>query len=376
VTDDDFIAPADPKAGYLAQRAAIDAAIARVLEGGRYVLGPEVDSFERAFASFLGVSAAVGVASGTDALVLALRALALGPQDFVATVSHTAVATVAAIELAGVRPVLVDIDPSSMTMDPTSLERAFAAPPGRIAVVLPVHLYGQAADLDAIGALARRHGARVVEDCAQCHGAMLGGRRLGGRGDIAAFSFYPTKNLGALGDAGMVATDDEALARRVRELREYGWRERYVSDSPGTNSRLDPLQAAVLGVKLARLDADNALRRAIAGRYDEGLAGTALALPSRRAGADHVYHQYVVRHAARQSLRAALERRRIGTLIHYPVPVHLQPAYRGRIAAAPGGLAESERAASEVLSLPIYPELDLGAVDRVISALRDIARAA
>jgi dTDP-4-amino-4,6-dideoxygalactose transaminase len=368
VTDDNFIPQTDPKAGYLARRAAIDAAIARVLASGRYILGPEVEAFERAFASFLGVRAAVGVASGTDALVLALRALGAGAEDYVATVSHTAVATVAAIELAGARPLLIDIDPATMTMDPASLERAFAAPPGRIAVVLPVHLYGQAADLDAIGALARRHGARVLEDCAQCHGARLDGRRLGSFGDAAAFSFYPTKNLGALGDAGMVATGDEALAQRVREFREYGWRDRYVSAVPGDNSRLDPLQAAVLSVKLATLDADNGRRQAIAARYDAGLAGTALTLPARRS--DHVFHQYAVRHRARDAVRAALEARRIGTLVHYPVPVHLQPAYRGRLAVAPGGLPESERAAAEVLSLPIYPELEPAAVDCVIAALR------
>ena len=371
MTDDDAIPQTDPKAGYLAQRAAIDAAVARVLASGRYVLGPEVDSFERAFSSFLGVRAAVGVASGTDALVLALRALGVASEDYVATVSHTAVATVAAIELAGARPLLVDIDPATMAMDPSSLERAFAAPPGRIAVVLPVHLYGQAADLHGICALARRHGARVLEDCAQCHGARLDGQRLGSVGDAAAFSFYPTKNLGAMGDAGLVATDDEALARRVRELREYGWREGYVSAVPGANSRLDPLQAAVLSVKLAALDADNARRRAIAARYDAGLAGTALTLPVRRF--DHVCHQYVVRHRARDAVRAALEVRRIGTLVHYPVPAHLQPAYRGRLAVAPGGLPESERAAAEVLSLPIYPELRPDAVDRVIAALREIA---
>ncbi|HUB95806.1 MAG TPA: DegT/DnrJ/EryC1/StrS family aminotransferase [Stellaceae bacterium] len=373
--DGGFIAPANPRASYLAQREAIDAAIARVLDGGSYILGPEVEAFERAFASFIGVRAAIGVANGTDALVLALRALGVGPQDYVATVSHTAVATVAAIELAGARPLLVDID-ATMTMDPKSLERAFLTPPGRIAAVLPVHLYGHAADLEGIGALARRFGARVVEDCAQSHGATLGFCRLGGWGDIAAFSFYPTKNLGALGDGGAVVTDDEELAARVRMLREYGWRERHLSEMPGLNSRLDPLQAAILGVKLARLDADAARRRAIAARYDHGLAAAArLTLPSRRPGTAPVFHQYVVRHPERDSLRAALARRQVGTLVHYPVPVHLQPAYRGRLALAPGGLAESERAAAEVLSLPIYPELEPDAVERVIAAICDFVAA-
>jgi dTDP-4-amino-4,6-dideoxygalactose transaminase len=352
-----FIPQADPRAGYRAHKAELDAAIARVLEGGAYILGPEVEAFERAFAAYIGVGHGIGVASGTDALILALRALELSPGDYVATVSHTAVATVAAIELAGARPLLVDIDPRTMTLDAGALARAFAAPPGRIAAIVPVHLYGQAADLDAILPLARRHDARIVEDCAQAHGAMLGGRRLGSLGDIAAFSFYPTKNLGGIGDGGMVVTGDGALARRVRALREYGWRERYVSDTASTNSRLDPLQAAILGVKLAHLEADNAHRQEIAARYDAALAGAALTLPARRPGGTHVFHQYVVRHDRRDALRDALRGRGVGTLVHYPVPVHLQPAYRGRIAVAPDGLGESERAAATVLSLPVFPEL-------------------
>jgi len=364
----------DPKAGYLAARDAIDAAIARVLTGGAYILGPEVENFERDFAAFIGCRHAVGVASGTDALVLALRALAPAADDYVATASHTAVATVAAIELAGARPLLVDIEQSTMTLDPAALERALAQAPGRVVAIVPVHLYGQAADLDTIVAVARRHGARIVEDCAQCHGAMLGHKRLGSIGDMAAFSFYPTKNLGAIGDGGMVVTNDDALAERVASLRQYGWRERYVSDIPGFNSRLDALQAAILGVKLGRLDADNARRQAIAARYDAALAASGLALPVRRAGATHVFHQYVVRHPRRDELREALRRRAIGTLVHYPVPVHAQAAYRGRVAIGPDGLGESERAAREVLSLPIYPELAADAVERVAAALGDIAQ--
>jgi dTDP-4-amino-4,6-dideoxygalactose transaminase len=374
MTDDDFIAPADPRAGIFAHRAAIDAAIARVLDSRAYILGPEVETFERAFAAFIGCRHAVGVASGTDALVLALKALELGPDDYVATVSHTAVATVAAIELAGARPLLVDVDPATLTLDPAALARAFAAHPGRIAAIVPVHLYGQAADLDAILALARQHGARIVEDCAQCHGARLGERRLGSFGDLAAFSFYPTKNLGAVGDGGLVATDDPGLAARVASLRQYGWGERYVSDRPGVNSRLDPLQAAILGVRLAHLDEDNARRAALAARYDAGLAASGLALPARRAGASHVFHQYVVRHEARDALRASLAARGVGTLVHYPVPVHAQPAYRGRVALAPGGLAESERAAATVLSLPIYPELGADRADRVVASLNAAVR--
>ncbi|HXQ50247.1 MAG TPA: DegT/DnrJ/EryC1/StrS family aminotransferase [Stellaceae bacterium] len=371
---DDFIPQTDPRASYLEQRAAIDAAVARVLAGGSYILGPEVEAFERAFAAYIGCRRAIGVASGTDALTVALRALSLGPEDYVATVSHTAVATVAAIELAGARPLLVDIDPAAMTLDPAALARAFAAPPGRIAAIVPVHLYGQAADLDAILALARRHGARVVEDCAQCHGATLGERRLGTFGDLAIFSFYPTKNLGAFGDAGMVVTNDEALAAKVAALRQYGWGDRYVSDVPGLNSRLDPIQAAILAVKLERLDADNARRQAIAARYDEGLAGAGLALPAQRAGASHVFHQYVVRHSRRDALREALRARGVGTLVHYPVPVHAQAAYRGRIAVAQGGLGESERAAAQVLSLPIFPALGAARADRVVAMIDESLR--
>jgi dTDP-4-amino-4,6-dideoxygalactose transaminase len=245
-----------------------------------------------------------------------------------------------------------------------------AAPPGRIAAIIPVHLYGQPADLAAIAELARRHGARIIEDCAQCHGALFAERRAGSFGDLAAFSFYPTKNLGAFGDGGMVVTSDHHLAERLRELREYGWRERYVSHIAGTNSRLDELQAAALRVKLAALDADNARRVAIADAYDAGLSGLPLALPARRAGASHVFHQYVVRAAERDALRDALRRHGIGTNIHYPVPVHLQPAYRGRVALDSRGLRESERAAREVLSLPMFPQLDDEASARVIAGLR------
>jgi dTDP-4-amino-4,6-dideoxygalactose transaminase len=369
----DAIPQTDPRAAYLALRDAIDAAMARVALGGRYILGEEVAGFEREFAAYIGVRHGIGVASGTDALVLALRAIGIGANDHVATVAHTAVATVAAIELAGARPLLVDIDPLTYTLDPAALARALASPPGRIAAIIPVHLYGQPADLDAILALARRHDARVIEDCAQCHGAGLQGRRAGSVGDLAAFSFYPTKNLGALGDGGMVVTGDDALAERVRELREYGWRQRYVSALPGLNSRLDELQAAVLRVKLGALERDNACRAAIAEAYDRGLAGLPLTLPARRAETTHVFHQYVVRSPGRDALRAALGDRAIGANIHYPVPVHRQPAYAGRLAIGPSGLGETERAAREVLSLPIYPQLADAAVERVIAAVRECA---
>jgi dTDP-4-amino-4,6-dideoxygalactose transaminase len=365
----------DPRAGYLEQQAEIDAAISRVLASGWYILGGEVEAFETAFASWLGVAHAVGVGSGTDAIELALRACGIGAGDLVFTVSHTAVATVAAIERAGAVPVLVDVEPGRFAMDPAALEAALRRPPlGRPAAILPVHLYGEPAELAAIIELARAYGLRVIEDCAQSHGALYRGRPTGSFGDIACFSFYPTKNLGALGDAGITATDDAGLATALREIREYGWRERYVSAIAGINSRLDPIQAAILGVKLPRLGADNTRRQAIAARYDDGLAGLPLALPCRRADTAHVYHQYVVRSPARDPLREYLRAAAIGTGIHYPAPVHVQPAYRGRLAEYPAGLPETTRVAGEILSLPMYPQLADNAVDRVIAEIRRFFR--
>jgi dTDP-4-amino-4,6-dideoxygalactose transaminase len=365
------IPQSDPGAAYRAQRSEIDAAIARVLARGWYILGEEVTAFEHDFAQYIGTKHAIGVANGTDALVLALKALDLSGDDYVVTVAHTAVATVAAIELAGARPLLVDIEPRGYAMDPAALARVLRAPPGRIGAIIPVHLYGQAADLAAILPLAREHGIPIIEDCAQCHGAHFGQKRLGTFGDLGCFSLYPTKNLGALGDGGIVVTTDDALAERLRALREYGWRTRYISDIPGMNSRLDEVQAAVLRVKLPALDGGNARRVALADAYDRGLAGSDLGLPWRRPDASHVFHQYVIRSPARDRLRAALAARGIGTNIHYPVPVHLQPAYRARIGLDPAGLPESEAAASEVLSLPLYPQLDDAAVARVIAAMRE-----
>jgi dTDP-4-amino-4,6-dideoxygalactose transaminase len=364
----------DPRAGYLEQREAIDAAIARVLAGGQYILGREVAAFETEFAAWLGTVHAVGCGSGTDALELALRACGIGEGseagDLVFTVSHTAVATVAAIERAGAVPVLVDIEPGGFAMDPSALEAALRdPPPGRPAAILPVHLYGEPADLAPIMGLAHRHGLRVIEDCAQSHGAVYHGAPTGSFGDIGCFSFYPTKNLGALGDAGMTATTDAGLAIALQEIREYGWRERYVSARIGINTRLDPLQAAILGAKLPRLGADNARRQAIAARYDEGLGGLPLDLPQRRADASHVFHQYVIRSRKRDLLREHLRAAQVGTGIHYPAPVHRQPAYRGRLGEYPAGLPATTQAAAEILSLPIYPQLANAAADRVIGEI-------
>jgi dTDP-4-amino-4,6-dideoxygalactose transaminase len=355
-----------PYANVLAHKAEIEAATARVLASGWYILGEEVAAFEREFAGYAGAAHAIGVASGTDAIQLALRALGVGAGDAVATVSHTAVATVAAIELAGATPVLVDIDPETFTMDAACLERAMHP---RVKAIVPVHLYGHPANLAAILPIAERHGAAVIEDCAQSHGAVLRGRATGTGGRAGAFSFYPTKNLGALGDGGAVVTNDADLSARIRSLREYGWRERYVSSEAGLNSRLDEMQAAILRVKLRYLDAENARRREIASWYNQLLAGLPLALPTIARGVTHVFHQYVVRTPLRDALREHLQQSSIGALIHYPVPVHLQPAYRDRVILA-GTLEASEAAAREVLSLPMFPELPGDAVERVCAAVR------
>jgi dTDP-4-amino-4,6-dideoxygalactose transaminase len=365
------IPQADPRASYLVHRTAIDAALTRVFEGGVYILGREVEMFEAAFADYIGVSHAVGVGNGTDAIELALRASNIGSGDLVFTVSHTAVATVAAIERAGATAVLVDVEPGTYTMAPHELSRALRMTRrGRPAAVLPVHIYGQPAELSELAEIARVHDLRLIEDCAQSHGAFYCGEPTGSFGDVACFSFYPTKNLGALGDGGMVVTSDPTLAVALREIREYGWRDRYVSARIGINSRLDAIQAAILGVKLGTLTDDNARRQTIAARYDAGLAGLPLALPVRRPNATHVFHQYVIRLAERDALRNRLRASGIGTGIHYPVPVHRQPAYSGRLTCGPSGLGVTERAASQILSLPIYPQLVDEAVDRVIAEIR------
>ena len=368
-----MIPVANPGAGYRAHKAEIDAAVQRALASGWYVLGQEGRAFEAQFADWLGTAHAVGCGNGTDALALALRALDVGPGMAVATVSHTAVATVAAIEMAGAVPVLIDIDPLHYTMDPAELDAVLAAPPPGlppIRAVIVVHLYGQPADLDAIAAVCARHDVPVIEDCSQAHGATLGGRKVGTFTSVSCFSLYPTKNLGALGDGGVVATNDPALAERVAALRQYGWRAHYVSDESGVNSRLDELQAAILQVKLTHLDAQNRRRQAIAAAYDAALAGTAIPPPARRPGAAHVFHLYVVRVAERAAIQARLRAEGVATGIHYPVPVHLQPAYAGRTALGPAGCAATAAASGAVMSLPMFPELDDAQVAQVCAALR------
>ena len=358
--------PFQPIAEYRAYQREIDAAVLRVFASGNYILGPETAEFEKEFATWIAgenATHAVGVANGTDALVLAMRALGIGAGDTVLTVSHTAVATVAAVELTGAEPLLVDIEPATFTLDPQKLADTIRTHAQRkIKAVIPVHLYGQPADMPAIMEIARQHGLRVIEDCAQAHGAAIGGKTTGTFGDAATFSFYPTKNLGAIGDGGAVVTHDAALATRVRELRQYGWKARYISDTAGMNSRLDEVQAAILRVKLPHLRADNQRRRDIATLYKKHIANATVTLPPLRAGAEHVYHQFVIRTPQRDALMAALKSHGVPTAIQYPQPVHTQPAYRDRIASGAGGLAESERACREILSLPMHPQLSDEAV--------------
>ncbi len=369
-----MIPQVDLKAYYLRYKQQIDEAIARTLESGWYILGGEVAAFEKEFASYLGVAHAVGTGNGTDALQLALRCLAIGPGDVVATVSHTAVATVAAIRLAGATPLLVDIDPCSYTMDPGCLEQALAAfaksdasaQGMRVKAVIPVHLYGHPADMQAIGEIARRESLYIVEDCAQATGAEIAGRKVGSFGDMAAFSFYPTKNLGALGDGGALVTNDGILAERARRLREYGWQDRVSILDRGMNSRLDELQAAVLRVRLAGLDDDNAARREIAARYSGRLS--TVGRPDSPRHLAHVFHQYVVRTSRRDELKRFLQEHGVMTAIHYPLPAHLQPAFEDALFEN-GRLGVTEKVCREILSLPMYPGLGREDQERICSLI-------
>lgn len=368
-----LVVPGDPKAGYLAHKRELDEAIRRVAESGQYILGPEVQAFEQEFASYLGARHAIGVGSGTEALELALRARGIAPGDIVITVSHTAVATVAAIELAGAVPYFVDVDPTTFTMDPSRLEEAIgslhareeSSVSSRLKAVLPVHLYGHPADMGSLTDIAERNNLLIIEDCAQAHGAAIQGQRAGTLGSIAAFSFYPTKNLGAMGDGGAVVTDDPRLAESVRSLREYGWRKRYISDNPGMNTRLDEVQAAILRVKLRYLDEENQRRREIARTYGDALSATSLTLPRTQPGVDHVYHQYVARTKRRDDLKSFLEKNSVVAPIHYPLPVHLQPAYKSRLAVDANTLPFSEQLYRDILSLPIHPYMSDGLVESV-----------
>ena len=355
-----------PRARYEKHRGEIDEAVRRVLERGAYILGPEVEAFEQEFAAWNGSGFAVGVANGTDALILALRERGIGPGDEVITVSHTAVATVAAIVTVGAIPVFCDIEPETRGMDPRLVPALITE---RTKVVLPVHIYGHPVRIADIAKIAEQHRLTLIEDCAQAHGAMRGGTKVGNFGLSAAFSFYPTKNLGAFGDGGALLTNDAAAAARARELRQYGWRERYISRSHGMNSRLDELHAAVLRVMLRHLDEDNRRRREIAAQYAAALAGSAVVVPVEHADAQHVYHLFVVEDDQRERLQQHLASRRVQSGYHYPAAVHQQPAYAKYLLSGQV-LPETERLYRRLLSLPLFPELTDDQVVQVCDALR------
>lgn len=364
-----MILQANPGASYLAHRAEIDAAIARVLEGGWYILGKEVKAFEEEFAAYCGAKYTVGVSDGTNAIVLTLKALGIGAGDEVITTGHTAVATLAAIELVGATAVLVDIDPLYYTLDPQAVAQAITP---QTKAIIAVHIYGHPADLAPLQVLADQHNLYLVEDCAQAHGATYGGKRVGSMGVAGTFSFYPTKNLGAFGDGGAITTNDEGLYQTLLELRQYGWRERYISAIQGYNSRLDELQAAILRVKLGYLDEDTAKRQQLAASYDQAFAGSVIQAPAVRAGSEHSYHLYVIQLEQREALMAQLKEKGIGTAIHYPQPNHLQPAYAGRVRTVPDNLPELVKATPRILSLPLYPELEIGNIKQITQMLIDL----
>jgi dTDP-4-amino-4,6-dideoxygalactose transaminase len=357
---------ADPRAGMVAAGEELRQAFDRVLAGGRYILGEEVEAFEREWAERCGTAHAVGVSSGTSALALALCAVGVEQGDEVLVPAMTALATWMAVVQVGAVPIGVDVDPGRHALDPELAKQAIGP---RTRAIVAVHLFGQPADMDALGAVASEAGLPLVEDAAQAHGAAIGGRPAGSLADIAAFSFYPTKNLGALGDAGAVATSDPELADRVRLMREYGWRTRADAELKGVNARLDELQAALLRVLLERLDDANARRARIAAAYTAGLAGSpGLTLPSEAAGSRHAWHLYVVEHARRDALAERLEARGIGTAIHYAPPPHLTTAFRAD-GWAPGAFPVAERQAETALSLPLHPALSDADVQRVIEAV-------
>ena len=356
----------DLGAAYRELRPEIDAAVERVLVSGWYVGGGEVDQFELEYAQYCGAEHAIGVANGLDALHLALLAMEVGPGDEVIVPSNTYIATWLAVSHCGATPVPVEPDLRSCNIDPALIEAAITP---RTKVILPVHLYGQPADLDPILAIAHQHGLRVLEDGAQAHGAHYKGRRLGAHGDAVAWSFYPGKNLGAMGDGGAVTTNDERIADRLRVLRNYGSRVKYVNEVKGYNSRLDPIQAAILRVKLAHLNDWNARRGAIARLYQEGLASTGLTLPHVPEWADPVWHLYVIRHRERDTLQSLLAQAGVATMIHYPIPPHLQSAYASQ-GLGRGSFPVSESLHDQVLSLPMGPAQTTEMTGIVINAVR------
>jgi dTDP-4-amino-4,6-dideoxygalactose transaminase len=356
----------DLKAQYQSIKPEIDAAISKVLESCQFVLGPEVAGFEQEFAAYCGATECIAMNSGTSALHLALLAAGVGPGDEVITVPFTFVASVSAVTYAGARPVLVDIDPRSFTMDPAAIEAAITP---RTKAILPVHLYGQSADMDPIMEIARRHGLVVIEDAAQAHGAKYKGRPVGSIGDMACFSFYPGKNLGAYGEGGAVTTSNPEYARTMRMLRDWGQDRKYHHILRGFNYRMEGFQGAILRVKLRHLDAWTEARRTVVAQYNDLLADSGVETPTEMPWGRHVYHVYTLRTEDRDGLQASLQAEGIQTGIHYPVPAHLQPAYAD-LGYGRGAFPQSEAASQQVLSLPLYPEISSQSVAEVAGAVK------
>ncbi len=366
-----MLLPADPKAGYLSHKNELDDAIREVLESGWYILGEKVASFERNFSKYLNVASCIGVASGTDALNLALRASGVQYGDKVITVSHTAVATVSAIDWIGAIPILADIDPQTFTINPQEVEKILEKNNGAsIKAIVAVHLYGHPADMYSLSEISEQYGVALIEDCAQAHGAMINGLKVGSFGTCGSFSFYPTKNLGAFGDGGAIVTNQQDILSQLCLLKQYGWRKRYISDSNGYNSRLDELQAAVLDCKLKWLDLDNKRRRDIASYYTKEFSDLPIETPIEIPNYHHVYHQYVVKVKKRDQLHQYLKMHGIGTAILYPVPVHLQPGYSKRVEIIDDGLLVTPRIANEILCLPIHPGLSDSDISNVVNSIK------
>jgi len=360
---------ANPKANYESHKKILKKTILDTLESGLYILGPRVDNFEKHFASYIGTNYSVGVANGTDAISLSLRAIGVVQGDYVVTVSQTAVATVAAIDWIGAHPILVDIDPMTYTMDANKLEDTLKK--SDIKRIKAVVVVGHPAAIQDIRTVTERYGLSLIEDCAQAHGAMVNNIKVGGFGICGAFSFYPTKNLGAMGDAGAIVTNNPDIMKKVKRLQQYGWNERYISDEYGYNSRLDELQAAILDCKIAWLDSCNKLRRKIAGIYQKNLFNLPIILPKEMNGFYHVYHQYAIRCSYQKDLQKFLRNNDVSASILYPVPVHLQPGYRNRVIIGNGGLNNSEQIVNEILCLPIYPELKIVKVKKIINLIQE-----
>ena len=359
----------DLTAQYHSIKTEIDSAVNATLESGHFILGPAVSKFEESVASYLGVKNSIGLASGTDALVLALRSLDIGPGDEVIVPAYTFFATASTVISVGARPVFVDIDPQSYLIDIEKIEEAITP---KTRAIVPVHLYGHPADMDPMLELARSNGLRVIEDNAQAFGAQYKRRKTGSLGDVGCLSFFPTKNLGAYGDGGMAVTNDPALAERIRMLRTHGWKKKYYSEEIGYNSRLDALQAAILQAKLHHLDSWNEKRRELAQRYNEHLAALDLVTPVEHEQSTHVYHLFVIRSARRDELQAFLKEQGVASEVYYPLPPHLSAPCR-KLGYTDGDFPHAERASRETLALPLYPELTIHQQDQVIDAIREFS---